>query len=156
LLQLSSLIFIAAIIFFNTLFQNRQIRYCFTAIIILIFSCISYLSIAQTTWYKYPGNPVFQPGKSGEWDEAKIAHAVLFENGQYHMWYKGWSDYVPGFVGVGYAFSPDGIHWQKHEANPLDFKCEGTSWDTVFKSFEIIKKDSLYLMWFTGVVYRSR
>jgi len=134
-----------------------------SGLIVGIFCLIIYLlllnpypSFSQTKWYKYPGNPVFQPGKSGEWDEAKIAHTVLFEDGQYHMWYKGWSDRVPGFVGVGYAFSPDGIHWQKHKANPLDFKCEGTSWDTVFKSFEIIKKDSLYLMWFIGVDKKNR
>ena len=82
---------------------------------------------------------------------AKTAQTVLFEDGEYRMWYKGWSDHVPGFIGIGYASSPDGIHWQKYEDNPLDFKCEGTSWDTVFLSFEIIKKDTMYWMWYTGV-----
>ena len=109
--------------------------------------CFLFFSLnasAQTKWYKYPGNPVFQTGKIGEWDMAKTAQTVLFENGKYHMWYKGWSDHVPVFIGIGYASSPDGIHWQKYEDNPLDFKCEGTSWDTVFLSFEIIKKDTMY------------
>jgi tetratricopeptide (TPR) repeat protein/predicted GH43/DUF377 family glycosyl hydrolase len=116
-----------------------------------LFFIIPLHSISQATWHKYPGNPVFQPGKAGEWDMAKIAHTVLYVDGQYKMWYKGWSDLVPGFIGVGYASSPDGIHWQKYEANPLEVKCEGTSWDTVFDSFDIIKKDSLYLMWYAGI-----
>ncbi len=120
-----------------------------TALMVLII--ISSLSIAQTQWYKYPGNPVFKPGKSGEWDKVKIAYTVLFENGQYHMWYKGWSDNVPGFIGIGYASSPDGINWQKYEANPLEFVCEGISWDTVFLSFDIIRKDSMYYMWYAGL-----
>jgi len=118
---------------------------------LLLLVCFSLSSVAQTKWYKYPGNPVFQPGKSSEWDMAKIAHTVLFEEGQYNMWYKGWSDHIPGFMGIGYASSPDGIHWQKYTNNPLEFNCEGTSWDIVFDAFDVIKKDSLYLMWYAGI-----
>ena len=116
----------------------------------MLLMIISSLTTAQTKWYKYPGNPVFEYGKSGEWDQAKIAHTVLFEDGQYHMWYKGWSDDVKGFIGVGYAFSPDGIRWQKHEANPVEFEFETDDWAWRFYSFDIIKKDSMYLMWYTG------
>lgn len=105
----------------------------------------------QTIWYKYPGNPVFEYGKSDEWDQAKFAEVVLFEDGQYHMWYKGWSDYVPGFLGIGYASSPDGIHWQKYEANPVEFKFETDDWAFILLSFDIIKKDSVYFMWYTGL-----
>ena len=111
---------------------------------------LSFNCFAQSTWYKYPGNPVFQPGKSGEWYMVKIAQTVLFEDGRYHMWYKGWSDDDFVFFGIGYAFSPDGINWQKYEDNPLDFTCEGPSWDTAFFSLNIIKKDSMYWMWYVG------
>jgi len=110
--------------------------------------------IAQTTWYKYPGNPVFQPGKSGEWDWSRSPYTVLFDEGQYHMWYKGWTEVV-GSTKIGYASSPDGIHWQKYEGNPLDFTCEDTSWDTILHGFEIIKKDSMYWMWYIGVDKKS-
>ena len=116
---------------------------------------LSFNCFAQSTWYKYPGNPVFQPGKSGEWDMVKIAQTVLFEDGRYHMWYKGWSEDGSGLKGIGYAISPDGIHWQKYEANPLDFTCEGPSWDTTIFSLNIIKKDSVYLMWYGGVDKKS-
>jgi len=116
---------------------------------------LSLQSHAQTTWYKYPGNPVFQPGKSGEWDMVKIAQTVLFEDGRYHMWYKGWSEEPPGSVGIGYATSTDGFHWQKYEANPLEYTCEGLTWDTVIISLDIIKKDSVYWMWYVGVDKKS-
>ena len=129
----------------------KLIHSCSRITALLFLLIISSIATAQTQWYKYPGNPVFKPGKSGEWDKVKIAHAVLFENGQYIMWYKGWTDDVPDFIGIGYASSTDGIHWQKYEANPLDFKCEGISWDSVFLSFDIIKKDSMYLMWYAGL-----
>lgn len=119
-------------------------------LIVLSFT-LTFPSTAQTQWYKYPGNPVFQPGKSGEWDQAKYARTVIFENDQYHMWYYGWSVDVPGSSAIGYASSHDGIHWQKYEANPLEFKCEGVSWDTSFYSFDIIKRDSMYYMWYIGI-----
>jgi len=121
----------------------------FFSILILLFS-LSFLVSAQTQWYKYPGNPVFEFGKRSEWDQNKIARVVLVENDQYHMWYKGWSHEPGGFIGIGYTTSPDGIHWQKYVDNPVDFGFEDDDWAWTFGSFDIIKKDSMYLMWFTG------
>jgi len=118
----------------------------FTILFVLLSTSIA----AQTEWYKYPGNPVFEYGKSGEWDQAKIAHVVLFEDDQYHMWYEGWSSEL-GQTGIGYASSRDGINWIKHEANPVDFSFESEDWAYRYQSFDIIKKDSMYLMWFIGL-----
>jgi len=129
--------------------NKYQSLYIFTIFILSIFTNPDALS--QTTWYKYPGNPVFKPGKEGEWDKAKIAQTVLFEDGQYHMWYSGWNDNIPGIRGIGYAFSTDGIQWQKYDANPLEFKGETSPWDNVVISFDIIKRDSAYWMWFAGI-----
>jgi len=122
-------------------------------IVIIIVLCLLAFKVpfAQAKWYKYPANPVFPPGRSDEWDQAKIAQTVLFEDGQYHIWYKGWNDNIPGFRGIGYASSPNGIHWKKYKANPLDLQCEGICWDTVSVAFDIVKKDSLYWMWYAGI-----
>jgi signal transduction histidine kinase/DNA-binding response OmpR family regulator/predicted GH43/DUF377 family glycosyl hydrolase len=114
---------------------------------ILLFVCIH--SLAQTDWYKYPGNPVFQAGKEGEWDENLFDFDILFENDEYRMWYQGWSNDEPGKHKLGLATSSDGIHWEKHRDNPLDFKNKKGDQETNFWTFDIIKIGSKYLMWYT-------
>ncbi|MBI4548508.1 MAG: T9SS type A sorting domain-containing protein [Ignavibacteriae bacterium] len=74
------------------------------------------------SWTKHPGNPVLEPGSQGSWDDAGVwAPMVLYENNGYKMWYQGTDGTVPeiGFASVGYATSSDGIHWTKHENNPV-------------------------------------
>ena len=124
----------------------KLIHSCSRITALLFLLIISSIATAQTQWYKYPGNPVLN-GMSDEWDNTIMPQAVIFENDQYCLWYKGWKS---GIVGFGYATSRDGVHWKKYEGNPLEFKCEGVSWDTVIYSFDILKKDSLYYMWYTG------
>ncbi len=119
-------------------------------IIVLYLSGINHNLIAQATWYKYPANPVFEYGTSDEWDEAKFALVVLLEDGQYNMWYKGWLIDLP-YPGYGFASSPDGIHWEKHASITIDFVCPESSWDTGIVSFDIIKIDTMYHMWYIGV-----
>jgi len=117
-------------------------------VIILLLVCIH--SLAQTEWYKYPGNPIFQGGKEGEWDENLFDFKILFENGEYHMWYQGSSKEDPSLNKFGFASSTDGIHWKKYPENPLDLINDSSDWDTNFWTFDIIRKDSLYLMWYTA------
>jgi predicted GH43/DUF377 family glycosyl hydrolase len=56
---------------------------------------------------------------SGKWDNLTIdVPEVIRENGQYKMWYTSWKDYSsPDYL--GYATSPDGIHWTKYLGNPI-------------------------------------
>lgn len=56
---------------------------------------------------------------SGKWDNITIdVPEVIRENGQYKMWYTSWKDYSsPDYL--GYATSPDGIHWTKFSGNPV-------------------------------------
>jgi len=117
-------------------------------VIILLFVCIH--SLAQTEWYKYPGNPIFQGGKEGEWDKNIFDFNILFENGEYHMWYQGSSKEDPGLNKFGFASSTDGIHWKKYPENPLNLINDSSDWATNFWTFDIIRKDSLYLMWYTA------
>ncbi len=108
------------------------------------------LSNAQTNWYKYPGNPVFEPGKKGDWDQNIIDFAILYDYDQYHMWYSAWAKDATGHSAFGSASSHDGIHWTKYEGNPLIFDCNGSPWDEKYWTFDVIRKDSLYLMWYTA------
>ena len=128
----------------------KLIRNCITITAILWLCSINCQTIAQTKWYKYPGNPVFEPGKNGKWDQHIIDFVVIFEGDQFHMWYSAWAKDVTGFSAFGYATSPDGIHWEKYEENPLIFNCESSPWDSKYWTFDIIRKDSLFLMWYTA------
>ena len=58
------------------------------------------------------GDPVFKHGASGTFDSTKVDHpAVLHFNGKYHMWYTA-GDRQSRYT-IGYATSPDGIHWTR-------------------------------------------
>ncbi|NBD34649.1 MAG: hypothetical protein GVY30_01465, partial [Chloroflexi bacterium] len=79
-------------------------------------------------WTKSVNNPVFLPGDSGAWDDVDIAAPnVLFDQGEYRMWYAGYggSDFK---WQRGYAVSPDGIIWSKHEENPILTAGNGGEW----------------------------
>ena len=68
-------------------------------------------------WTMYP-SPVLSPSPS-TWDAYTLdAPMVIRENGQYKMWYSAGPS--PGSSGyIGYATSPEGIHWTKYSGNPV-------------------------------------
>ena len=68
-------------------------------------------------WTMYP-SPVLSPD-SGAWDAYTVElPEVIRENGQYKMWYISYRSLTdPDYV--GYATSPDGIHWTKYAGNPV-------------------------------------
>nr|NQU91996.1 tetratricopeptide repeat protein [Bacteroidota bacterium] len=126
---------------------NHNISCCYFFFFLLCFGGLTPFSNAQTTWYKYPGNPVIEPKTSEDWDYTIIPKVVIFDQDQYQMWYKGWNS---NNVAYGYTTSNDGIKWIKDENNPLEFTCESESWDTWIGSIDIIKKDSMFYMWYTA------
>jgi predicted GH43/DUF377 family glycosyl hydrolase len=67
-------------------------------------------------WTTYP-SPVLSPSP-GTWEAYTVEQPmVIRENGQYKMWYSGSPDFVVTMI--GYASSPDGIHWTKYPGNPV-------------------------------------
>ncbi len=81
-------------------------------------------------WQKR-GN-VLSPGAAGRWDSLSVGRpSVLFESGQFRMWYDGRKDLPLGAPDekapknansqrfVGYATSSDGLHWQRHGDQPV-------------------------------------
>jgi len=74
-------------------------------------------SVDGITWNRLPAAVLF-PGVSGEWD-ADIFYPgnVIKEDTLYRMWYSGGTgSFVSSshVISIGYATSPDGINWTKH------------------------------------------
>lgn len=74
-------------------------------------------------WTRYSENPVLQFGPTNSWDYSSVNEPwVIHENGEYKMWYSGqtWSAALGiTSISIGYATSPDGIHWTKSSDNPV-------------------------------------
>jgi predicted GH43/DUF377 family glycosyl hydrolase len=69
------------------------------------------------SWNVYP-SPVLSPDP-GSWDQyVLIGACVIRENQQYKMWYSAVTAST-GPSSIGYATSPDGIHWAKYASNPI-------------------------------------
>ncbi|NMC38766.1 MAG: glycosylase [Bacteroidales bacterium] len=68
----------------------------------------------------YDKNPVFKGTGQDTWDRTiRERGFILNDNGTYKLWYTGYngSDTVTKYL--GYATSPDGINWTRHEKNPV-------------------------------------
>ncbi len=105
-------------------------------------------------WARYSGNPVLTTSP-GAWDSGSVQEGwVMFENGNFKMWYTGESlDNTgnPIFVAIGYATSPDGTHWQKWQGNPVLRQGATGSWDDqwVFRP-TVIPTAPGYTMYYQG------
>jgi hypothetical protein len=103
----------------------------------------------QTVWDKHPENPVLELEPGGD-DGASRGGPVAYYDDTFHMWYsKGHTDTIDAHI--GYATSPDGIHWTKHGDNPvLETGPEG-SWDKLQCFFPtVLIRDNVFHMWYLG------
>jgi predicted GH43/DUF377 family glycosyl hydrolase len=102
-------------------------------------------------WSKHPNNPVLPVGAAGAWDAfGALASSVLFEDGEYRMWYQGDNNNDNRSIEIGFATSPDGINWTKHPGNPI-LKPDPGSWDSENVYFpRVIKDENRYRMWYSG------
>ena len=75
---------------------------------------------AMVKFLPYPQNPVFEGTNTGTWDD-KIRERgyILFENGQYKMWYTGLNYTLSDQMYLGYATSVDGIQWDRQSEQPI-------------------------------------
>lgn len=99
-------------------------------------------------WERYSSNPVFAPSSSG-WDSRSLTiYPVIKRDGKYEGWYAGSDGAVSQ---LGYATSPDGIHWQRYPNNPVLSPTHSNSWDSeqVSSPFVLFEKTT-YQMWYSG------
>jgi hypothetical protein len=112
------------------------------------------------TWTKYDdpdtsdapfaqSDPVLSVGSDGSWDSISVWGCTVLETRTgWEMFYTG-SDGVS--VRIGYAVSPDGIHWTKREGNPIlspadDPAAAGLT--PVLQSPSVVMDGSIYVMYY--------
>jgi hypothetical protein len=71
-------------------------------------------------WSPAVANPVFVAGGPHAWD-AKMRERgwILRDKDGYRLWYTGYDGTREGIKRLGYATSPDGLHWTRWPNNPL-------------------------------------
>lgn len=83
------------------------------------------------------------------WESAFIdPGAVIYHNGQFHMFYNGISGW-PAQVMVGYAISPDGENWTRMTNEPI-FTGEGIDYTGVslFVTSVVVTDDGTWMLYF--------
>lgn len=105
-------------------------------------------------WEKYKNNPIMRPGGRGEWDSGNFVGDphVIKKDGAYHMWYASLHNIGGKRVReTGYAASKDGIHWNRHEKNPVLRRGKSGDWDSVQAANVFVMFDEgIYKMWYMG------
>jgi predicted GH43/DUF377 family glycosyl hydrolase len=69
-------------------------------------------------WKRMSGRPVLSPELPWEKGALMCPNVLWDEEARlFRMWYCGGDQYEPD--AIGYATSPDGLHWSKHPSNPV-------------------------------------
>ncbi|UCF64433.1 MAG: T9SS type A sorting domain-containing protein [bacterium] len=102
-------------------------------------------------WNRYQPDPVLGP-TPGEWDSLSVGQPhLVYDDSLYHMWFNGTDD--PNHSGrrIGYATSPNGFTWTKHDSNPVLIPGPPGSWDSANINTGSVYFDGfLYHMWYDG------
>ncbi len=99
-------------------------------------------------WTKYSGNPVLTVGGSSTWEAQSVfAPCVIFDGNAFKMWYNASGQYVQA---GGYAESNDGIHWNKHQNNPVLTPVPNFWESNAVGINTVVRTNGLYQMWYGG------
>ena len=108
-------------------------------------------------WNKHAGS-VLQTGASNTWENAYLeGPCVLLHDDTLRMWYASVDLIGDGqptdFTGnIGYAWSLDGIIWNKHSDNPIFTSYNSGGWDLASVADpHVIFHDGMYHMWYAGL-----
>lgn len=105
-------------------------------------------------WVKYRGNPVFDLGPSGEWDDGHVRpKGLVWMRGWYYMFHEGAHfDGKVWFDEVGMARSKDLIHWQRFPHNPIIPLDTNSGRDTLVTEWPnaIVNRGKLHVIYWGG------
>lgn len=102
------------------------------------------------TWTRASKKPVLVPDQPWEKVAVMCPHVIWDAAArQFRMWYSGGDQYEPD--AIGYATSPDGLHWTKRADNPV-FKPDPTfSWEQhKVTACQVIPQGDGFLMFYIG------
>jgi predicted GH43/DUF377 family glycosyl hydrolase len=102
------------------------------------------------TWRRMSRRPVLSA--EAPWEKvAVMCPHVLFDDraGTYRMWYSGGEQYEPN--AIGYATSPDGLTWTKHEGNPMFRPEPKDAWERDrVTACQVIRRGDWFVMFYIG------
>lgn len=99
-------------------------------------------------------DPVLKVSSTGEWDSLRVwSPAVLATDAGYEMWYAGRDGPFTQPQLVGYATSPDGIHWEKSRDNPVIDTAP--TWGYSYLTTAVLKFDRFYHLWYTSFTFAN-
>jgi predicted GH43/DUF377 family glycosyl hydrolase len=114
-------------------------------------SSIGYATSADgIAWKRMSDRPVLS--SEVPWEKVAVmcphvlwdARARLFQ-----LWYSGGEQNEPN--AIGYATSPDGLHWTKHEANPIFAPDPGLAWEKhKVTACQVERQGDWYVMFYIG------
>lgn len=120
----------------------------------------SHIGYAESTdgihWNRVQATPVLSPEMS--WEETSIMCPDVHYDAEkkcYKMWYSAGCNHEPN--AIGYAESPDGIHWKKYENNPIFTACPSCRWEAKkVAACQIIRQNGWYYMLYIGYHHEQR
>jgi predicted GH43/DUF377 family glycosyl hydrolase len=101
-------------------------------------------------WTRQSDRPVLSPQESWEKAAAMCPHVLFDEpSRQYRMWYSAGEQYEPD--AIGYATSPDGLHWNKHRDNPIFKSDPAHAWEQhKVTACQVVPFDGWFYMFYIG------
>jgi len=114
-------------------------------------SWIGYATSADgKTWKRMSPKPVLSPEKPWEKTSLMCPHVIYdAETKLYRMWYSGGEQYEPN--AIGYATSPDGLHWTKHPQNPIFRPDPRSTWEQErVTACQVVRQGDWHLMFYIG------
>lgn len=101
-------------------------------------------------WERVSLNPVISAELPWEKVAVMCPHVIWDEQAKlFKMWYSGGEQYEPN--AIGFATSPDGLHWTKYPANPIFFADPSRMWEQhKVAGCQVTYHDNWYLMFYIG------
>ena len=105
-------------------------------------------------WKRMSPRPVLSPEQP--WEKVAVMCPTVIWDAQtklFRMWYSGGEQYEPD--ALGYATSPDGLAWTRHESNPVFRPDPNSAWEKAkVTAAQVEKRGDWYLMFYIG--FRDR
>ena len=114
-------------------------------------SFIGYATSADgRNWKRMSAGPVLLPEQPWEKVAVMCPHVIWDEAARlFRMWYSGGEQYEPD--AIGYATSPDGLHWTRHARNPVFAADSAREWEShKVTACQVVKRGGWHYMFYIG------